>query len=835
MALVRAMRRSLGLSTLFLVALLFPLLTLQTATASELANAGAKASFDDTTFGWYETYDGSIAVINETGNVTAFDWKDGARLDQWSVDLDEPVYSAAIDNVQHRLAIGTDEGVQVISTEYQNVLYSINIGEPIDSLAWDGDGDLWVGLSNSNRAVEYRDTGATGTGTIAHTIEVTAILGLPGGGVVTTGRDLIIRVSHPNGTQDRVLMNISSVVTELVLIDGGQQMMVLTESGQFLIYETANWTLEQDLVITSGGMIHSMAILSDGRIAMGTHHGHLHILNGTDYSEIDHFSGLGNLVGLHELTPNSFLALASFLGSSQVLLFDVDTDGDGVVDSDDPFPNDSTQQVDSDGDGYGDNQLGNNSDKWPADPTQWVDSDGDGRGDNPEGTNGDLFPNNSDQYADADGDGYGDNALGLDGDYFPDDASQWFDTDGDSLGDNLEGTNPDNCPTSPGDSHEDRNGCPDSDADGYSDPTDDFLACTAAAPNGADFYPMDATQWCDTDDDSYGDNLTGNKPDWCPAEWGNSTRGIYFDTDENKYVTVQRFGCPDQDGDGYEDSGERDGLTDWSTDPTEWVDSDRDGVGDNSDWDDLDPTVATEEEYCAKNPEDYAVCSNVFVPDNSTGGNEEEEDPSETRNALIKEFLVYGGGIGVGLIASILILWGLIGLIRSTMAKRSPDAQYSHQDATKELRADEDGEEFTTRGGITQDKGWEGEALGDGITEDQLWDMASDLDEEQPSVAPDSSDFEDDELTSEEESDTPTSPPSEPPAEEAEPDEPDESEAPPKPELEATPAPSDSPASTSEEMPPGAPPLPDGGLPAGWTTEQWVYYGHQWWDAKNQE
>jgi len=24
-------------------------------------------------------------------------------------------------------------------------------------------------------------------------------------------------------------------------------------------------------------------------------------------------------------------------------------------------------------------------------------------------------------------------------------------------------------------------------------------------------------------------------------------------------------------------------------------------------------------------------------------------------------------------------------------------------------------------------------------------------------------------------------------------------------------------------------------LPAGWTTEQWVYYGHQWWDAKNKE
>tara|TARA_B100000700_G_scaffold312330_2_gene395760 strand:- start:1510 stop:2043 length:534 start_codon:yes stop_codon:yes gene_type:complete len=30
------------------------------------------------------------------------------------------------------------------------------------------------------------------------------------------------------------------------------------------------------------------------------------------------------------------------------------------------------------------------------------------------------------------------------------------------------------------------------------------------------------------------------------------------------------------------------------------------------------------------------------------------------------------------------------------------------------------------------------------------------------------------------------------------------------------------------QVPPGAPPLPPGGLPAGWTMEQWAYYGHQY-------
>ncbi|MGB2236925.1 MAG: hypothetical protein ACPH4H_04920, partial [Candidatus Poseidoniaceae archaeon] len=32
----------------------------------------------------------------------------------------------------------------------------------------------------------------------------------------------------------------------------------------------------------------------------------------------------------------------------------------------------------------------------------------------------------------------------------------------------------------------------------------------------------------------------------------------------------------------------------------------------------------------------------------------------------------------------------------------------------------------------------------------------------------------------------------------------------------------------AQQVPPGAPPLPEGGLPAGWTMEQWAYYGHQY-------
>ena len=55
----------------------------------------------------------------------------------------------------------------------------------------------------------------------------------------------------------------------------------------------------------------------------------------------------------------------------------VDSDGDGVLDAEDAFPNDSQESVDTDGDGVGDN-----ADVFPDDPNESADSDGDGIGDN---------------------------------------------------------------------------------------------------------------------------------------------------------------------------------------------------------------------------------------------------------------------------------------------------------------------------------------------------------------------------------------------------------------------------------------------------------------------
>ncbi|WP_394493584.1 PKD domain-containing protein [Shewanella sp. ENK2] len=76
-----------------------------------------------------------------------------------------------------------------------------------------------------------------------------------------------------------------------------------------------------------------------------------------------------------------------------------DHDFDGVPDSEDAFPEDANESVDSDNDGYGDQ-----SDAFPYDSNEWLDTDNDGVGDN-----ADAFPNDRNEQYDTDADGVGNN------------------------------------------------------------------------------------------------------------------------------------------------------------------------------------------------------------------------------------------------------------------------------------------------------------------------------------------------------------------------------------------------------------------------------------------
>ena len=332
----------------------------------------------------------------------------------------------------------------------------------------------------------------------------------------------------------------------------------------------------------------------------------------------------------------------------------VDTDRDLIFDLLDELPHLGNQWADSDGDGFGENAYGPMTDSCPTidAPSSYftygcLDFDNDGYADADDACNddsgdswidrlgcddydqdgwsnnnfmyfdGDVFIFNWKLASDSDGDGYGDNSgpdcciteydSGQpDGDLFPFNPSQYKDSDGDGWGDNSSDfTQGDACKWDYGVSFRDRKGCPDSDSDGSSDPST-VGGFEWNASLGADAWPLDPTQWADSDGDGYGDNgsegatnpdrfpdniaaAEDNDSDGHPDRWtdsynvtDNSTEndgdGLVLDGCPGVFgnSTSPYPGCPDSDGDGWMDSQDK-----FPTEPTQWLDFDDDGFGDN--------------------------------------------------------------------------------------------------------------------------------------------------------------------------------------------------------------------------------------------------------------
>lgn len=312
-----------------------------------------------------------------------------------------------------------------------------------------------------------------------------------------------------------------------------------------------------------------------------------------------------------------------------------DTDGDGFMNSQDEFPLESSQWLDFDSDGFGDNPAGYQADECPT-----IAGVLEGTSPFPDGTgigcrfldatddDGDFVPNVEDICTGTD-EGLSVNSVGCAENQLDDDSDDVMNdldlcpltqlgkivdasgcsdaqlqTDEDL--DNVAGPS-DLCPDTIYDEREDvdENGCSasqrDSDADGVTDANDDCLdtpqgypilenGCTDESAFDQDFdgdgfagtynftlnsetglrenqsgdaYPTDGEQWFDQDGDGYGDNSNGSESDDCPTEFGTSF--------------VDYLGCFD-DGDGYRDEFEPAGL---AGNPTQWLDEDYDGFGDN--------------------------------------------------------------------------------------------------------------------------------------------------------------------------------------------------------------------------------------------------------------
>lgn len=241
--------------------------------------------------------------------------------------------------------------------------------------------------------------------------------------------------------------------------------------------------------------------------------------------------------------------------------------------------------VDYDGDGYADKV-----DAFPLNPNEWLDIDGDGIGNNADTDDdndgvldvNDAFPLNPAEWLDTDGDGIGNNAdMDDDGDGMPDtwettyglnplvagDAAVDGDTDGlTNLQEYQKGTNPT---------------VSDSDGDTYVD--------------GNDAFPLNSAEWLDTDGDGVGNNADlDDDGDGMPDTWETNyglnslaASDAAVDGDADGLANLQEYQkgtsptAPDTDGDTYLDGNDALPLN-----PSEWLDTDGDGFGNNFDSDD---------------------------------------------------------------------------------------------------------------------------------------------------------------------------------------------------------------------------------------------------------
>ena len=777
---------------------------------SLLTDGGETDSLDHPLVLFSELNDGRILTVDDQGNVSLNSFTNGVLMTQWTVFLDVSTNNARVDDAQELVAVAHDDGAYVVQMSTQSVYWNISSPDPVDDAILDQEGDLWLAFfAGKRRADQYDINGFTGVSSSTISSGISAFEILHDGRLAIASYNKKIYVHGSDGTLSNTLSEPNGIVSSLREIDN-TTLLAGTTGGTVYHYNTETWASSS----LSLGHTKQTTYLADhgDMYIVGAKQGRVSFVDQTNFTVIETFTASGDVIGVIPEFTGQFFAVGSLPTSTTVRYFDLDSDSDGINDLRDAFPNDATQTEDRDGDGYGDNAAGNQADAFPDDETQWADTDGDGYGDNLGGENPDLFPANPDQWADADGDGYGDNTNGQDGDVFPEEGTQWADTDRDGYGDNPDGFKPDSCPTVNAFSSLDRYGCPDSDLDGYSNPDDNWTV-----DNGADALPNNPTQWLDGDGDGYGDAADGQSADSCPWEFGTSTKAVSIDPNSSAgYVAVPSFGCLDEDGDGWVDRTESPLM---DIDPNEHFDGDGDGVGSNADYDDTKAFIQTEQDHCLNDKNDtseacmgwndpayQAYLSGVEEGTLVLGYNAWNTSTSDTTGSKSESLVdedTLNQVIMVGLVAFV-SLTALILVVAYIVNRRKTAA------ATKTYGGVQPGastnaaqEALEGRGGLSADGG---------IIADASWDD----DVAQLDFTQESDGFDDMALKNE---DGPT---------EAGAVNYEEESMEALAGVGATPAAEPEPESSAPEMPSEAPPLPEGGLPEGWTMDQWRWYGHEW-------
>lgn len=788
------------------------------ASVPPLTDAGETQVLPTPLVMWEVLYDGSILTVDEEGNVSKNLMTGSGLTTVWTVDLDVSANAGRIDNAQELLTVAHQTGVYVIQLSSQAITWNVSSANPVNDAAFDPQGDLWlVHFAGKRRAEEYRQDGPTGTATAVITSGISAFEILNDGRIAIASYDQNIYIENGGGQPVQTLTEPSEIVTTLSVIDNST-FVAGTTSGTAYKYDINSWTATM-VDLPHNKQTTYIGMYTEDKMVIGARQGQLSILNLTTFTELETFTGTGDVVGILTEFTGQFYLVGSTPSQTKIRYFDLDSDLDGVNNLADAFPNDATQTTDVDGDGYGDNPDGFNPDAFPNDGTQWSDADGDGYGDEATGNNPDLFPNAATQWADADGDGYGDNPSGTNADRFPGEVTQWFDQDGDGYGDNSIGFRPDACPQLNGFSTQDRYGCPDSDLDGYSNPDANWTTA-----DGADALPRERSQWVDGDGDGYGDDSRGLNADACPWEFGTSVEAVSVNaTSPSGYVSVPSFGCVDEDGDGWVDRTESPLM---DRDPNEHFDKDGDGVGSNADYNDDQSNVQTEQDHCLNQNNDtspacigwrdpaYQAYRNT-VEDNATpltfnAWNTSQSNADEASSGLggvdediITQVVVVGLVAFIGLTGAILGVAYLMNRRKETITKKEYGGVSSNFSQMTAQEALEGKEGMSAAGGIVDDASWDDDIAQFDFSKPN--DEMGELNSEGAAQSTDSGS-----VTYEEESLESIA---------------GMNEASPEPASTQEQA---SPESPPTQAPSEAPPLPAEGLPAGWTMDQWRWYGHEY-------
>ena len=319
---------------------------------------------------------------------------------------------------------------------------------------------------------------------------------------------------------------------------------------------------------------------------------------------------------------------------------DPDDDNDGVNDTDDLWPFDSTEWSDADGDGQGDNRdMDDDNDGWwdSCDQSAWLAAQNastiEGLNYFPSETGGiastcpenaDAFPNDGTEWVDTDGDGVGNNADIDDDGQISGNAEAPGNNDWTDAEEEACGTDPLDPTSVPADNDGDYN-CDNVDTDDDNDGEQDSL----------DAIPTDETEATDTDGDGLGESVDDDDDNdgWTDVDEASCL------TDPLNTMEVPTDNDRDGECDLVDGDDDNDGVIDlddaFPYNPLEREDSDGDGTGDNSDNDDdgdgwLDATEVAcanaggsgDKDAASETPEDLDgdnICDAIDADDDGDG------------------------------------------------------------------------------------------------------------------------------------------------------------------------------------------------------------------------